>query len=178
MKYREYWPYAIIIVLAVFFIRFNQAGLKSGVKQNGIIQPPKEIARVLKVIDGDTIEVNLNSKTERIRLIGIDSPEVLDERRSVQCFGKEASSKAREILNGKTINLESDPTQGERDEYGRLLRYVFFDSLSFNKFMIREGYAYEYTFKGNFYKYQSEFVQAEKEARKNKIGLWSKCKQS
>lgn len=178
MRHREYWPYVVIVILAAFLIRFNQAGLKFGVKQNKIIQPSKEIARVLKVIDGDTIEVNLNSKTERIRLIGIDSPEVLDERRPVQCFGREASSKAREILSGKTINLESDPTQGERDEYGRLLRYVFLDSLSLNKFMIREGYAYEYTFKGNFYKYQSEFVQAEKEARKNKIGLWSKCRQS
>lgn len=175
MKLRRFLPHVVFIILVAAFVLLNQAGLKSDFKQNKTIQPSGETAKVVKVIDGDTLEVSLNNKIERIRLIGIDSPEVLDERKPVQCFGKEASNKAGKVVTGKTIVLESDPTQENMDEYGRLLRYVFLDDLNFNKLMVSEGYAHEYTFKGNIYKYQSEFVQAEKEARDADKGLWSQC---
>lgn len=125
------------------------------------------------VVDGDTIKVLMNGNTETIRLIGIDTPEVVDPRKPVQCFGREASNKAKEILNNKTVYLESDPTQGERDKYQRLLRYVWLeDNTNFNKLMISEGYAHEYTYAVP-YKYQTEFKQAEKEAETNNKGLWS-----
>lgn len=135
----------------------------------------REVVKVTRVVDGDTIKVLIQDKEDNVRLIGIDSPEILDERRTTQCFGKQASDKAKEILTGKTIILESDPTQKNRDEYGRLLRYVFLNDLNFNKFMLSEGYAREYTFRDNSYQYQSEFVQAEKRAKENKIGLWAEC---
>lgn len=128
---------------------------------------------VLRVVDGDTIEVEINGKKETVRLIGIDSPEIVDPRKPVQCFGKEASDKAKEILNNQFITLEKDETQGERDKYGRLLRYVILaDGTNFNKLMIREGFAHEYTYKIP-YRYQSEFKQAEKEAREARRGLWA-----
>lgn len=179
MKCRKVFPHIIFVLLVGVFILLNNSGLK----QNKVIPPSpiknqavplREIAKVSKVVDGDTIKVLINNKEETIRLIGIDSPEILDEKKLTQCFGKEASAKAKEILTGKTIILQSDPTQGERDEYGRLLRYVFLqDGTSFNKFMISEGYAREYTFKGKIYKYQTEFIQAEEKARKEKKGLWA-----
>lgn len=155
----------------------NNLNLKSNLKRNEVVQPSstRETARVARVVDGDTIRVLLNNKEETIRLIGIDSPEVLDERKPVQCFGKEASIKAKEILTGKTIVLESDPTQGERDRYGRLLRYVFLGDLNFNKSMISLGYAREYAFKGSAYKYQAEFIQAERDAVGKNRGLWASC---
>ncbi len=132
-----------------------------------------KLYKVIKVVDGDTIKVDMDGKTETIRLIGIDSPEVNDARESVKCFGEEASNKAREILYGKNVKLEADNTQGERDKYGRLLRYVFLeDGTNINKMMIDEGYAYEYTYKFP-YKYQSEFKEAEIEAKNAKKGLWS-----
>lgn len=128
---------------------------------------------VSSVIDGDTIQVNIDGKKETIRLIGIDSPETVDPRKPVQCFGKEASEKAKSLLSGKSVRLESDPTQGERDKYQRLLRYVFLeDGTNFNKLMISEGYAHEYTYNIP-YKYQSEFKQAQKEAEENNRGLWA-----
>lgn len=128
---------------------------------------------VSSVIDGDTIQVVIDNKKETIRLIGIDSPETVDPRRPVQCFGKEASAKAKSLLSGKSVRLESDPTQGERDKYQRLLRYVFLENrTNFNKLMISEGYAHEYTYNIP-YKYQSEFKQAQKEAEENKRGLWA-----
>lgn len=128
---------------------------------------------VIKVIDGDTLSVDIDGKIEVLRLIGINTPETVDPRKTVECFGKEASAKAKELLTGKRVRLEADPTQGERDKYGRLLRYVFLeDGNFFNDAMIREGYAYEYTYSAP-YKYQDQFNEAEKEARDKKFGLWA-----
>ena len=134
--------------------------------------PTKKLYEVVKVVDGDTIDVNLDDKIERLRLIGINTPETVDPRKAVECFGKEASEKAKSILTGKKVALENDPSQDERDKYNRLLKYVFLeDGTSFNLLMIQEGYAYEYTYDLP-YKYQTEFKQAQKEAEENKAGLW------
>jgi micrococcal nuclease len=180
MTFGRVWSYIFFVILVVVFVSLNNSSLKQDkiTKQTSINQAisVRETVKVLKVIDGDTIKVLINNREDSVRLIGIDSPEVVDDKKPVQCFGKEASSKAKEILNGKSIVLESDPTQGERDEYGRLLRYVFLeDGTNFDKFMVSEGYAREYTFKDNPYKYQLEFIQTEKKAKENKKGLWGSC---
>jgi micrococcal nuclease len=129
---------------------------------------------VIRVIDGDTFVVDIDGKKETVRLIGINSPEVNDPRKPVECFGREASNKAKEILTGKKVRLEIDPTQGDRDKYGRLLRYVFLeDGTNFNQLMIEQGYAFEYTY--HFpYRYQKEFKQAQKKAEAEGRGLWEK----
>lgn len=133
----------------------------------------KKIYSVVKVVDGDTLDVLIEGKVERLRLIGINTPETVDPRKPVECFGVEASNKAKTILSGKRVSLESDDTQGERDKYSRLLRYVFLeDGTNFNLLMIKEGYAYEYTYSLP-YKYQSEFKAAQKSAETNKKGLWA-----
>lgn len=127
---------------------------------------------VVKVVDGDTIHVVLDGKKQAIRMIGMDTPEVVDPRKPVQCFGKEASNRAKELLTEKMVKLENDPTQGDKDKYGRLLRYIFLeDGTNFNKKMIEEGYAHEYTYNLP-YKYRDEFKQAERDARLAKRGLW------
>lgn len=128
---------------------------------------------VVKVVDGDTLDVNLNGKVERLRLIGIDTPETVDPRKDVQCFGIEASNKAKELLVGKSVGLEADESQGEQDKYGRLLRYVILpDGTNFNLLMVKEGYAHEYTY-DEAYKYQKEFKAAQEEAMMRERGLWS-----
>lgn len=133
---------------------------------------PPNLFEVVRVVDGDTIDVDINGKKERLRLIGINTPETVDPRKPVECFGIEASNKAKSILEGHRVKLESDITQGDFDKYGRLLRYVFLeDGTNFNLLMIKEGYAYEYTY-GTPYKYQAEFKQAQKYAEQNKLGLW------
>lgn len=133
---------------------------------------PNEFYEVVSVTDGDTIKVKMNGKTETLRLLGMDTPETVDPRTEVQCFGKEASDKAKELLTGKKVRLESDPTQGELDKYQRLLRYVYLeDGTSFNKWMIENGFAHEYTYNAP-HKYQAEFKVAEKTARENKRGFW------
>lgn len=130
-------------------------------------------AQVIRVVDGDTVRVSLNGEEKTIRLIGMNTPETVDPRREVQCYGKEASEKAKELLTGQEIYLESDDSQGETDKYQRLLRYIWLtDGMNFNKLMIAEGYAYEYTYDLP-YKYQAEFKTAQLTAQESKKGLWS-----
>ncbi|MFH1233385.1 MAG: thermonuclease family protein [Patescibacteria group bacterium] len=128
---------------------------------------------VVSVVDGDTIKVIMDGKTETFRLIGMDTPETVDPRKPVQCFGVESSNKAKELLSGKKVRIETDASQGTYDKYNRLLGYVFReDGLFYNEYMIEQGYAHEYTY-NTPYKYQADFKNAQKEAEANKVGLWS-----
>ena len=128
---------------------------------------------VTKVVDGDTIDVMIGTTTERVRLIGINTPETVDPRKPVECFGREASAKAHELLDKQKVFLEADKTQDNRDKYGRLLRYARReDGLFYNLEIIKQGYAYEYTYQ-ILYKYQTEFKAAQVLARENKLGLWA-----
>ena len=139
------------------------------------VSDSRQQATLVKVIDGDTISVSINGKNEVVRVIGIDTPEIVDPRIAVECFGKEASEMAMSTLNdNKIVLLESDPTQGDRDKYQRYLRYVWIENgeLDFGKFMIDSGYAQEYTYNLP-YKYQNEYKQGELEARLAKKGLWA-----
>lgn len=132
-------------------------------------------AKVVKVVDGDTMDFSINGKTERIRVIGINTPETVDPRKSVECFGLEASKQAKNYLTvGMDVQLEADPGQGERDKYQRLLRYVWTNngSVDYGKMMISQGYAYEYTY-NTPYKYQSTYRQAQKDAESGRKGLWA-----
>ncbi len=128
---------------------------------------------VTKVIDGDTITVAMDNGAKTIRLIGIDTPESVDPRKPVQCFALEASRKAKELMEGKRVTLESDPTQGDADKYNRLLRYVSVEGISINKQLLEEGYAHEYTYQNNPYKYQLLYREAQREAREAGRGLWA-----
>lgn len=136
-------------------------------------QPVADMYKVAEVVDGDTIKVELNGKSETVRLIGVDTPETVDPRKTVQCFGQEASNFTKKALSGKSVKLEADPSQGDRDKYSRLLRYVVLeDGANFNKLLLSEGYAYEYTYNIP-YKYQAEFKAAQKAAENGSKGLWA-----
>ncbi len=128
---------------------------------------------VIKVVDGDTIDILINGKTERLRLIGINTPEVVDPRKPVECFGKEASDNAKKLLDGQQVRIAADPSQDDKDIYGRSLRYVWrSDGLFYNLEAIQDGFAYEYTYQVP-YQYQQEFKTAQKLAQENHAGLWA-----
>lgn len=128
---------------------------------------------VAKVVDGDTLEVRKDGGIVKVRLIGINTPETVDPRRSVQCFGREASAEAHRLLDGQSVSLETDPSQDTYDKYGRLLAYVYLpDGTLFNERMIAAGFAHEYTYNVP-YKYQAQFKAAEQAAREARRGLWS-----
>lgn len=151
----------------------NSGDNKEDIKNSEKNLEKSVLYKVEKVVDGDTIKIYINNVLENIRLIGLDTPETVDPRKEVQCFGVEASNKAKEMLSEKNVILEKDVTQGERDKYGRLLLYVYLeDGTLFNRWMIENGYGHEYTYNIP-YKYQIEFQNAEKYARENKLGLWA-----
>ncbi len=133
----------------------------------------KDSYKVLKVVDGDTLDIDYNGNTERVRLIGINSPESVDPRRPVECYGVEASEHAKDMLEGEDIKIEFDNSQSKRDQYDRLLAYVYLgDGQMVNRKMIADGYAYEYTY-NTPYKYQSEFKSLQSIAKNLHRGLWS-----
>ncbi len=132
-----------------------------------------ERAVVTNVVDGDTIDVSINRRTRRIRLIGVDTPETSHPSSPVECFGREASRFLTELVNGQTVLLESDPSQGDRDRYNRLLRFVWLpDGRLVNYEIIAQGYGFEYTFRTP-YKYQEQFKAAQRAARETQAGLWA-----
>jgi micrococcal nuclease len=104
----------------------------------------------------------------------MNTPETVAPNRPVQCYGPEASARTKELLTHKIVRLEKDPSQDDRDKYDRLLRYVFLDEENINLLLIQEGYAKEYTYKIP-YQYQKEFREEQKNAKKNKVGLWGTC---
>jgi micrococcal nuclease len=133
----------------------------------------RESAQVVRVVDGDTLKVMLNGQEQTVRLIGIDTPESVHPRQPVECFGIEASNKAKELASDQPVQLAADPTQDSVDRYGRLLRYVYLpDGALLNWELIYQGYAFEYTYNVPYF-YQSEFQQAERDAREQQRGLWA-----
>lgn len=133
-----------------------------------------ERAQVTKVVDGDTIVVN---NTQTVRFVGMDTPETVDPRRPVGCFGKEASNETKSLLSGKTVILQKDVS--DTDKYKRILRYIFLplengQILFVNDYLVREGFARVLTYPPDT-KYDRQLRVAEKEAKENKRGLWGKC---
>lgn len=133
-----------------------------------ITNPVGSEAIISSVVDGDTVKLSDGNK---VRILGIDTPETVDPRKAVQCFGKEASDKMKELVDGKKIILLVDASQGDKDKYGRLLRYIYLDNVDIGATMIREGYAYAYL------KYPTskteEYKVLEAQAREGKKGLWA-----
>ncbi len=132
-------------------------------------------ATVLRIVDGDTIVVDLDGTEERVRLIGIDTPESVAEDRPDQCYGKEASDElSRLIPPGTALVLERDVEP--RDQYGRLLAYVHraVDDLFINEVLVRDGFAGTLTYPPND-AYAEAFRSLEASARQNGTGLWGAC---
>ena len=128
--------------------------------------------RVVSVVDGDTIKVRINGRKETIRMIGLDTPETKKPHVAVQCYGKEATSHMQSLVQSKDVQLVVDRGQGERDKYGRLLRYVFVDGqTNVALAQIAGGFGREYTY-DDAYTYQSQFRAAQAEAQAAKRGLW------
>ncbi len=129
----------------------------------------EQFVKVLKVIDGDTIQIEGG---KIIRYIGIDTPESVDPRKQVQCFSKEATERNKKAVEGKIVKIEKDIS--ETDKYNRLLRYVYVDGIFLNKQLVKEGFAVASSYPPDI-KYQDELENAETEARTHNRGLWQAC---
>jgi micrococcal nuclease len=131
--------------------------------------PRGPLLAVAGVTDGDTIKVRVNGTTERVRVIGIDTPE-LNPR---ECYAQQAASRMQSLVQGRSVRLTADPTQADRDRYGRLLRHVWLaDGRSVARLLIAGGYGVEYTY-ARPYAGQATYRSAQASAKAAHLGIWS-----
>lgn len=125
----------------------------------------------MNVVDGDTMDIQFeNGKEERVRLVLVDTPETKHPTKPVQPFGPEASAFTKEMLAGKNVQVELDVQ--ERDQYGRILAYVYIDGKMFNELLLEKGLARVAVFPPNT-RYVDEFYAIQKKAQEAKLGIWS-----
>jgi micrococcal nuclease len=129
---------------------------------------------VTHFVDGDTIAVNMNGHTEKVRFIGVDTPETHKPNTPVQCYGPAAAAFTKNTVGHNHIRLVSDPLSTDRDRYGRLLRYVYLpDSTDVNELLIQTGHGFYYPY-FPFTKSQ-QFAADERMAITTHQGLWATC---
>jgi micrococcal nuclease len=154
------WPIALLFLL-IFYAQ-------------SIAQNKSGFLEIAKFVDGDTFWVmNPNGKDEKIRLIGVNTPEARNTGRTqIEYFGKEASAYLKKLLTGKKVRLEFDVQRYDR--YKRTLAYIFLEDGTFlNAHLVKEGYATVATYPPNV-KYADLFVKLERKARAQGKGLWGK----
>ncbi len=132
---------------------------------------------IMHIVDGDTAYIKLDKTIERVRFLGIDTPELHDKKNKPQCFGKEAKQELKKIGKGKNVLVQRDTIQPNRDAYGRLLRFVYLQAqdgsqgLFLNNELLKNGYAYRFAKYNN--RYTKILSESEKLAQKEKRGLWN-----
>jgi micrococcal nuclease len=155
---------AAIVALALAYLRQEAVAPEAELPPLDSGQP----RLCVRVVDGDTLVLDGG---ERVRLIGVNAPESVDPRRPVEPFGEESAAFTRRMAEGRRVRLEFDLER--RDQYGRTLAYVFLEDGTFlNAEIIRQGYARAYT--GFPFRYRDEFVALEREARRERRGLWER----
>jgi micrococcal nuclease len=130
--------------------------------------------RVTKIVDGDTIHVRIGGRREKVRYIGVDTPETHKPGTLVQCYGRAASAFNARLLAGRRVELRTDAES--RDRYGRLLAYVYRrpDGLFVNAELVRRGFATILTIPPNV-AHADEFLRLQRAARQAGRGLWAAC---
>lgn len=170
----------LVIILSVLFILLvgcteessktktpvNKEPAGTGDRQ----KPGQGMYRVIRVVDGDTIVISYKGKNEKVRFIGINTPEIHHPEKGEEPYGAEAAQYTKKLLENQTVKVKFDVDQ--KDRYGRLLGYIYLDDGTFiNARLLQEGYAQVMTVPPNV-KYAEYFVRLEREARKAEKGLW------
>jgi endonuclease YncB( thermonuclease family) len=143
-------------------------------------QPPtvtavgkRSVGYVVKIVDGDTIDVQIGGVKHRIRVLGIDTPEVFN---GVECGGKQASKAMKKLLKvDDLVVLKRDTSQDDIDRYDRLLRYVFKGSTDVGLSLVKKGWARPYIYKGNPFTRATAYQKAGKTAKRAGHGVWDRC---
>ena len=153
-------------------VKSDQTLAEGEVKGEADVETLEEIKsyKVTSIVDGDTLHIEIDGMDKTVRLVGIDTPELHHPEKPVECFAQEANDRLSELVLNKEVTIQYDEKQGNQDQYGRELLYIWVGDTFVNDYMIREGYAYAYReIKSD---YLDQFIQAEEEAKNNKQGLW------
>ena len=132
--------------------------------------------KIAHVIDGDTVDIDINGRTERVRLIGVNTPETKHPTKPIECFGPEASSYLTQLLpKGTAVRIERDVEA--RDRYGRMLLYLYLgsDNLFINLDLVARGYGTPMSIEPNTF-HRNDFVRAAAQAEAANVGLWKACR--
>ena len=161
----------ILTVLQLFFNKNNPLPKNSLIPTDISATTPyeKQKVKVVRIIDGDTIEIESKIK---VRYIGVNTPELHDPKKPIECFGQAAADENKKLVEGKEIFIQKDIS--EVDKYKRLLRYVWVGGTFVNDYLVRQGFAQVSTFPPDV-KYQQQFLEAQTEAKENNRGLWKGC---
>jgi micrococcal nuclease len=176
---------AILFAVSVLLFDFGffEEEASSTVPETSITEYVAQVDRnqltrgtVTKVTDGDTVRVEIDGEEQKVRLIGIDTPEVFGGK---ECYGEEASNVSKQLLEGRTVYLQKDIS--ETDDFGRLLRYVYVEQegnlLDFNAFLVGEGYAFSAVYEPDTAR-SEYFNLVMQEAQEDDTGIWSTCEVS
>lgn len=162
----------LIFGIGLSYLGFSQKEISQVTTELQNIQPGYYL--VTEVSDGDTFSIDMNGSTERIRMIGVDTPETHHPNKAVQCFGEKASEFTKNLISNKPVRLEADPTNTNRDRYNRLLRYVYLeDSTLVNAEIIKQGYGFAYI--AFPFEKKDAFSAYQRTAREENKGLWNDC---
>ena len=161
----------ILTVLQLFFNKNNPLPKNSLIPTDISATTPyeKQKVKVVRIIDGDTIEIEGKIK---VRYIGVNTPEFHDPKKPIECFGQAAADENKKLVEGREIFIQKDIS--EVDKYKRLLRYVWVGGTFVNDYLVRQGFAQVSTFPPDV-KYQQQFLEAQTEAKENNRGLWKGC---
>jgi len=146
---------------------------------SGSSTPPRsqaDLVKIVKVIDGDTVDIDIDGHTERVRLIGVNTPETKHPTKPIECFGPEASAYMTQLLpKGTTVRIERDVEA--RDRYGRMLLYLYLgsDDLFINLELVARGYGTPMSIEPNTF-HRNDFVRAAAQAEAANVGLWKACR--
>ncbi len=154
---------ALLIFILILFMQLGEQDEES---------PTKVTAEVTRVVDGDTVEADIDGREEDVRYIGVDTPESVKPDSPVECFGPEAADFNRKLVEGETVRLELGEEQ--RDPYDRLLAYVYVNDTFVNAELVRRGYATTLTIPPND-RFADRFAELEREAGAAGRGLWGAC---
>lgn len=165
--------FRLIFFVLVIAVATTQSGwLKSGVKTVAKNEPG--LYSVSNFVDGDTIAVDMNGRTETVRFIGVDTPETHKPNTPVQCFGPNAAAYTKQLIGNQRVRLQADPMDTNRDRYGRLLRYIYLpDGTLVEDKLISQGYGFAYTLFP--FEKKQQFVDEQDRAKQAGLGLWSAC---
>lgn len=158
---------ALLIIIAQHFGWLNKAGENLQQNQPGLYS-------VTHFVDGDTITVNMNGKAEKVRFIGVDTPETHKPNTPVQCYGPAAAAFTKNYIGNHKVQLESDTLSTNRDRYNRLLRYVYLPNGSLvNEELIKGGFGFYYPY-FPFTK-SDKFATDQAAAKASNKGVWGNC---
>ena len=143
---------------------------------SGVTTENKVLITIHKVVDGDTVDIDINGNTERVRLIGVNTPETKHPTKPIECFGPEASAYLTQLLpKGTHVRIERDIEA--RDRYGRMLLYLYreSDNLFINLDLVLRGYGTPMSIEPNIF-HRNDFVHAAALAETTNVGLWQACR--